>query len=167
MADMLVKLYRVATDADLIARLETEKISIRRALPPDRREIIGFVERSADVHWPQEPKENWLSECEVAMGRQPPTCYLAIHQRSVIGFACYDATAKGFFGPMGVLTDYRGRGVGKALLLASLMSMWNDGYGYAVIGWPARQAIGFYAKAVNASLIEDSTPGIYGRTIKP
>jgi hypothetical protein len=166
MADMLVKLYEVAPDHALTTRLENQQISIRRALSPDKRRVIDFIDRSAESHWPQEPKESWLSECEVALTRQPPTCFLAIHQRSVVGFACYDATAKGFFGPMGVLIDQQGKGVGKALLIASLLAMWNDGYGYALIGWPARQAVGFYAKTVNAQVIEDSTPGIYGRLIK-
>jgi hypothetical protein len=43
--------------------------------------------------------------------------------------------------------------------------MGNRYYGYAIIGWPARSAMGFYEKTVQAQVIEDSSPGIYRRLI--
>jgi len=42
--------------------------------------------------------------------------------------------------------------------------MQNDGYGYAIIGW-VDDALGFYEKAVGATIIEGSKPGIYRRMI--
>lgn len=165
MTDMLVKLYNLRLDHELIDRLEQQQVSIHRALAPDARRIVAFVESGAAVHWPNESKDAWSSECAAAMANHPPTCFIAVERQQLIGFACYDATAKGFFGPTGVVQEARGRGIGKALLLASLMAMWDDGYGYAVIGWPARDAVGFYAKTVQAEVIEGSTPGIYGRLI--
>jgi predicted N-acetyltransferase YhbS len=77
----------------------------------------------------------------------------------VVGFACHDTTYKNFFGPTGVDESQRGRGLGKALLLACLHAMAAQGYGYAIIGGvgPAE----FYAKTVGAVEIEGSTPGIY------
>ena len=165
MADMLVKLYHVTPDQALIARLEQQQITIKRALAPDTGRIIRFIETSAETHWPQESRESWMSECAAAMANHPPTCFAAVQQRTIIGFACYNATAKGFFGPMGVLRESQGKGVGKALLIASLLAMWDEGYGYAIIGWPARSAVGFYEKTVQAQIIEDSSPGIYRRLI--
>ena len=53
----------------------------------------------------------------------------------------------------------RGRGVGKALLLAALHAMRAEGYAYAIIGWAS--SIDFYRKAVGATVIEGSKPGIY------
>jgi GNAT superfamily N-acetyltransferase len=162
---MLVKLYNVAPDDALSARLTSEGIIIKRALAPDARRIIRFVERSAGEHWPQESMDSWIGECEAALSQHPPTCFIAVRDGDVLGFACYDATAKGFFGPTGVLREAQGHGVGKALLLASLLAMWDEGYGYAVIGSPAAGAIGFYEKTVDAEIIEDSSPGIYRRMI--
>ena len=101
----------------------------------------------------------WKSECEIAFSRQPVSCFIATENDLLIGFGCYDTTRKGFFGPTGVSEAVRGRGIGKALLLVCLHSMWWEGYGYAIIG-----AVGpaeFYAKAVGATLIEGSVPGIY------
>jgi hypothetical protein len=50
-----------------------------------------------------------------------------VQQRTFIGFACYNATAKGYFVPTGVLREAQGNGVGKALLLTSLLALWNQG----------------------------------------
>ena len=58
-----------------------------------------------------------------------------------------------------VLEEERGRGLGRALLLATLHAQREQGYAYSIIGGvgPAE----FYAKAVGAVLIEGSTPGVY------
>jgi GNAT superfamily N-acetyltransferase len=165
MADMLVRLYNITADHALLARLEREQIAIKRALAPDTRRVLRFIETNAESHWPQESQESWIGECAAALASHPPTCFLAVQQRAIVGFACYNATAKGFFGPMGVLREAQGRGIGKALLLTSLLAMWDEGYGYAIIGWPARSAMGFYAKIAQAQLIEDSSPGIYRRLV--
>ena len=55
-------------------------------------------------------------------------------QKEIVGFACYDATCMNFFGPTGVKESERGKGVGKALLLAALHAMKEQGYAYAIIG---------------------------------
>ncbi|WP_129629299.1 GNAT family N-acetyltransferase [Candidatus Oscillochloris fontis] len=165
MADMLVKLYHVTPDPLLIARLAQEQITLKRVLAPDALRVIHFIETNAEAHWPQESKESWMAECAASMANHPPTCFVAVQQRTIIGFACYNATAKGYFGPMGVLREAQGNGVGKALLITSLLAMWDEGYGYAIIGWPARSAMNFYAKTVQAQVIEDSSPGIYRRLI--
>lgn len=165
MADMLVKLYTVTADHALLARLAQEQIAIKRVLAPDAQRVLRFIQTSAETHWPQESKESWMAECAAALANHPPTCFVAVQQRAIVGFACYDATAKGYFGPTGVLREAQGRGIGKALLLTSLLAMWDAGYGYAIIGWPARSAMGFYAKTVQAQVIEDSSPGIYRRLI--
>ena len=85
--------------------------------------------------------------------------------KEMLGFACYDATAKGFFGPTGVLEAARGTGIGSALLMASLHAMRDEGYGYAIIGGvgPAE----FYEKICGAVKIDGSSPGIYKGMLWP
>ena len=68
------------------------------------------------------------------MSNHPISCFVAVQNQQIIGFACYDATALGFFGPTGVIEESRGKGVGKALLLACMLDMKLKGYGYAIIG---------------------------------
>jgi predicted N-acetyltransferase YhbS len=86
----------------------------------------------------------------------PISCYIASKDKRIVGFACYNATAKGVFGPLGVAEEERGRGVGEALLRSCMISMREIGYAYAVIGWT--DAVKFYEKAVGATVIENTPP---------
>lgn len=151
MHDMLVRLYRLPELQPLQAALAEQGIRIRRCSPYESHLLEAWVARHFS------PK--WVSEARVAMSHQPPGCIIATREGSIIGFACYDATARGFIGPMGVEPGLRGSGVGKALLTAALHEMRHAGYAYAIIGGvgPAD----FYKKAVGATDIADSTPGIY------
>lgn len=157
--DMLVKLYAIANKPN--ENLVHEGIAIKKAYIGDKSMILEFVK----LNFPDEAV--WIHECEYALFNNPITCYIAVKQKKVIGFACYDATTKGFFGPMGVREDFRGKGVGQELLLRALNSMRESGYAYAVIGWVAQDAIEFYKKTVNAIEIEDSPPdkSIYKNSI--
>jgi GNAT superfamily N-acetyltransferase len=149
--DMLVKLYELPPSHEMVRRLGSDGIAIRRGLPPEKHQVLDFV-RS---HF----SEAWASETDVAFSRQPVSCFVAIQRRRLLGFACHDATCRNFFGPTGVDPDARGKGVGAALLLACLEAMKQQGFGYAIIGGvgPAD----FYAKTVGAVPIEGSRPGIY------
>ncbi|NIK76777.1 GNAT superfamily N-acetyltransferase [Paenibacillus castaneae] len=156
--DMLVKLYDLPEEAERFAAAYSgTNITIRRALPPEKHIVTAWVGEVFSPHW--------VSECEVAFTRQPVSCWIATVTDEVtgnvkpVGFACYDTTAKGFFGPTGVDPDLRGQGIGKALLYASLVAMRNEGYGYAVIG--SAGPTDFYARTVGAIPIADSTPGVY------
>jgi hypothetical protein len=103
--------------------------------------------------------DGWASETDVAFARQPVSCFIAVKADRVVGFACYDATCRNFFGPTGVAPEARQAGVGTGLLFACLEAMGAQGFGYAIIGGvgPAD----YYAKTVGAVLIEGSEPGVY------
>lgn len=158
--DMLVKLY--AIEYSFNANLPPEGIEIKKAFIGDKNAILDFVKefRGGGVAW--------VYECEYALFNNPITCFIAVQSKKIIGFSCYDATAKGFFGPMGVNESCRRKGVGRELLLRALFSMKESGYAYAVIGWVADNAIDFYKKTVNAIEIEDSPPhgSIYKNSLK-
>jgi len=157
MPDMLVKLYEIEDNKANIKDLERKDIYIKRVLPPDKLRVVKYVkDRFGD---------SWAGECDVAISREPVSCFIAVKDREIIGFACYNATCRGFFGPIGVDEDFRGFGIGKVLTLECLNAMWNEGYAYAIIGG-AGEAIPFYEKIANAKVIENSVPGIYSRMIK-
>jgi GNAT superfamily N-acetyltransferase len=151
MTDMLVKLYTLPLLEPEIAAMSAQGITIRRGLPPEKHMVLEWVGSVFGDYW--------VSECDVAFSRQPPSIWLATFEGKVVGFGCYDTTALGFFGPTGVDESMRGRGVGKALLLVCLHAMRNVGYGYAVIGGVG--PIDFYQRVAGATVIEDSTPGVY------
>ncbi len=157
MTDMLVKLYDLPM-TDRREALRREGVNVRRALSMDKDTIVSFVRaRFAGVN------AGWASEAETTLLRPAPTCIVATHEGEVIGFACWDATAKGMFGPIGVHEKMRKRGVARELLRQSFEAMKADGYAYAVIGWVQSEA--YFAKACGAVVIEGSHPGVYERRI--
>ena len=92
------------------------------------------------------------------------TCFVAIKEKSLIGFACYDTTGLGFFGPIGVEPSSRGKGTGSALLRACLLDMKLKGYGYAIIG--QTDVFAFYGKVVGAVEIPDSSVSVWNNWVR-
>lgn len=157
MKDMLVRLIGLPDIRDKEAALtEKENIVFRKAIAPEKHLISEWVEQNFSAYW--------KSEVEVAFSRQPISVWIAQRENDILGFACYESTAKNFFGPTGTLASERGKGIGKILLIKALQSMRELGYAYAIIGGvgPAE----FYEKAVNAQIIEGSEVSIYQNLIR-
>lgn len=148
--DLLVNLYSPRM-TDLAKRVEGIEATIRVVLPPE----LHIVQNWVRTHF----SEYWVSEVTVAMSHLPPGCLVAIVDGELVGFACYDATARGFFGPTGVAESQRGKGIGAALLYHTLAAMKAQGYAYAVIGGAG--PVEFYANAVGAIPIEAGDGDIY------
>jgi len=150
MGDMLVRLWELPELQPVLARMGSAGVVVRRALAPEKAVVVGWVR----ARFPA-----WVSEVEVAMAHLPASCFVAVRDGAVVGFACHDAICRNFFGPAGVEESQRGRGIGTALLLAALHAQQARGYAYAIIGGigPAE----FYTKVVGATPIERSQPGIY------
>lgn len=149
--DMLVKLYELKRDPALDSRMTSQGVTIRRVLVPELPALTSWIEPRFGA--------GWAAEATAGAMRQPTTCFIAIQAGELIGFACHEATAKGFFGPTGVDQAARGKGVGHALLLETLLDMHAQGYPYGVIGGAG--PMDFYSKSVGAIPIEGSEPGIY------
>lgn len=151
MPDLLVKLYKLPPLDVEFENMRSQGIVVRRVIRPEKHLVLNWVSEHFTAHW--------VSECEASFFQNPASCWIAVENEAMIGFGCYDTTAKGFFGPTGVAEAARGRGIGKVLLIACLHAMQNVGYAYAIIGGAG--PVEFYQKAVGAVVIEDSTPGIY------
>lgn len=148
MPDLLVKLFGVPDDWGFQRDQERQGVLVRKPIGPEKQLVIDWVRTVFN--------DGWASEMETALGNRPQTSFIAIKDDAPIGFACYDATALGFFGPIGIIERYRGYGTGKALLMACLLDMKLKGYGYAVIGWA--EPADFYRKTVGAIEIADYDP---------
>lgn len=157
MADMLVKLYPLPTVPGLEEKLRTKGITIKKALAPDMSKIVAFTE--ANGH------PGWADEIRVCFMNQPASCYIAVKDKEIIGFGCYESTARGFFGPTLVKDSERRQGIGKALLLSCLFSLREMGYAYAFIGWPEPDAIHFYQEATGGMMIPGEGHGVYSRMV--
>lgn len=159
MPDMLVKLYDLPDPDEALARVAANGIDVRPAL---------VLEKPAVLAWVTARFPGWAAEADVSFSRLPVACHVAVKERQLLGFACYDAACRNFFGPMGVADAVRHQGVGRALLLSVLHAQRSQGYAYSVIGGvgPAD----FYARTVGAVLIDGSDNGILapltaGRTL--
>lgn len=151
MIDMLVRLYDLPDSSKTYQTVAENGITLRRARAFEKHTVAAFVRTNFS--------EKWVSEAEVAMTRQPIACFIATKNKEIIGFACYDTTQRGFFGPTGVLESTRKLGVGKALLMRSLEALRESGYAYAIIGGVGPKE--FYEKNCNAIEIPGSDPGTY------
>lgn len=151
MSDLLVKLYDLPDAGPELERLRGAGVEIRRAMAHERNPVCAWIRERFG--------EGWAGECEAGFSRQPVSVFLAVRDGELLGFACYDCTFRGAFGPTGVMAGERGRGIGAALLLRCLDAMAAEGYAYAVIGDAGELA--FYQRTCGAVEIPGSTPGIY------
>ena len=152
--DMLIKLYEFAPDG---AAPRSAEVVCRKPIAPEHDLIVDWVGGRFT--------SGWASEARVAMANRPVSLFVAIRSEALIGFCCYDATARGFVGPIGVAESERGSGVGAALLRACLHDMRTMGYAYAVAG--AVGAPEFFRRVAGATEIEGSAPGLYRGLLKP
>jgi predicted N-acetyltransferase YhbS len=156
MPDMLVKLYTLPPVEAQIQSLRQRGIIVRRARPFEITPVRTFVEKHFAAVW--------ADEITVGFANKPTSVFIAHREDEILGFGAYECTARGFFGPTGVLESQRGQGIGKVLLLACLHGLRKMGYAYGIIGGvgPAE----FYARCVGAVEIPDSTPGIYADPLR-
>jgi GNAT superfamily N-acetyltransferase len=148
--DLLVKLYELKGTASEISGIE-----IRRPMPHEKGIVKHWIARTFS--------EAWGEEFECSFKSLPVTSLIALRNDKIVGFACFDVTCRGYFGPTGVLESERGKGIGKELLIRSLLGLRELGYAYAIIG--AAGPVDFYVKTLKAIPILGSSPGIYPRRI--
>ncbi|MBQ7160430.1 MAG: GNAT family N-acetyltransferase [Clostridia bacterium] len=155
--DVLINLYNLPEDARRDPRPELAKqgIQIKRALPCDRSEIRRFIE--------SEFSEGWADEAERGLYNLPSSLFIATFEERVVGFAAYDSTALGYYGPLGVASDMRKRGIGEALSNVCLNAMREKGYGYIIIN---AGPVDYYVRRYNGMVIGDHI-GVYENMIHP
>ena len=166
MPDMLVRLYALPPDPAPPAAEAGRAVEIRLAHPTERALVADWVGR--------EFGPRWAREAAACFDGRPVSCHVAVdlpaaesaargyddlRPERLVGFACHDVVARGMFGPAGVAERHRGRGIGTALLFASLRAMRRQGYAYAVIARVGPEE--FYRRAVGATVIAGSEPGVY------
>ena len=157
MPDLLVNLLNLPGLDPVVQPLANQGITIRRARTFELSLVRSFIEDNFT--------RAWADEVSIGFANKPVSVYVATHSGLIVGFAAYECTARGFFGPEGVGDSFTHRGVGKALLLASLWGLRELGYVYGIIGRAG--PIEFYTETVGAVPIADSDPGIYVDLLKP
>src|SRR6266550_968450 len=115
MPDLLVNLLSLPDLEPFVAGLNHVGVRIRRAQPFEITLVREFIKNNFSIAW--------ADEVSVGFANKPITLFIATRDNRVIGFAGYECTRKAFFGPTGVTQSERGRGVGKALLIAALWGL--------------------------------------------
>lgn len=157
MPDLLVRLYDLGDNTAVYKALEDKGIKILRPMTPNRHKVHAFILKHFHI--------GWANEIDAAFTRHPVSCFIAVDAatKEILGFSGYDCTYKAYFGPTGVDESKRNLGIGKALLLRSLEALRDEGYAYGIIG--SAGPVAFYEKCVGATVIENSSPGIYRNLI--
>jgi len=156
MPDLLVNLLKLPALGSSLLEVNTVQIIVRRGQPFEITQVLEFIESEFSVAW--------ADEISVGFANKPVSVYLAIADKQIVGFAGYECTRRSFFGPTGVVESMQGKGIGKALLLASLWGLREMGYVYGIIGRAG--PVEFYQRTVGAIVIPDSDPGIYTDLLK-
>jgi predicted N-acetyltransferase YhbS len=156
MPDLLVNLLKLPPLETALAEVADANMNIRRAQPFEITPVRDFIESNFSIAW--------ADEVSVGFANKPVTVFIATRDARVIGFAGYECTRRCFFGPTGVAENERRRGIGKALLIASLHGLRELGYVYGIIGGAG--PVDFYKEAVDAIVIPDSDSGIYSDLLK-
>jgi predicted N-acetyltransferase YhbS len=131
-------------------------VVIRRAQPFEITPVRQFIQQNFST--------GWADEVAVGFANKPVSVLVATIDGQLVGFAAYECTRRAFFGPMGVLDQVRGRGIGRSLLFTCMEGLRELGYVYGIIG--AAGPVEFYQKTVGAVVIENSEPGIYRDFLK-
>jgi GNAT superfamily N-acetyltransferase len=152
MSDLLVPLYKLPERKPLRA------FTLRRVMAHEGAYTKKWVETGFSG--------GWASEILPALSRTPSSIFIAVEGSSqkLAGFCAWDCTALGFLGPVGVEEIFRGKGVGRAVVLEALYAMKEQGYGYGVIGDAGAE--NFFKSVCGATVIPGSTPGVYPEALK-
>ncbi|MCE5258399.1 MAG: GNAT family N-acetyltransferase [Chloroflexi bacterium] len=141
--DMLVDLRtaNLAT-ASVIKALADTGVQVRRATQEDIPATAAF----ALQHF----SRGWQLEVEEAKRFPNPPVNIALANDAIVGFAVYDVTGYGRFGPTGTRPDMRKRGIGAVLLKECCRQMRERGDATAEIAWAG--PVSFYLKEVGAQI---------------
>lgn len=113
---------------------------IRAYRPGDEAALL----RIWNAALPRDPlaPERWRAQV-LADPAGPTGTQIAATPRGIVGYAQHRGEA---FGPLGVHPEYRGRGIGKLLVAATLAAMLAQGCPRVTIGWTYDEAARLYAQ---------------------
>lgn len=169
---MLIKLFDLPPLQPALDAIAGHQILVRPARPGEEPLIAFWIQQHFGDCW---------SRCAGSGARcNSNTLFVAVRQAApdlaraqtadlrpeqLAGFSCYDSSNKGMLGPLGVLPEFAGKGIGKALLLTALHAMRAENCAYAVIGWAG--PVAWCQRIVGASVIPEAGLLFRGRFAKP
>jgi GNAT superfamily N-acetyltransferase len=146
--DMIAPLLSLPSSQPFVRVVEAQGVGVRRAKVWEAGSVRKFIEeRLVPI---------WAEEAAVAFANKPISALIAFDGATIVGFAVYECTFRGLFGPIGVDEAYRERGIGAALLMRCLEAMREMGYIYAIIGQAGPRE--FFEKVCGAIAVPEHWP---------
>jgi ribosomal protein S18 acetylase RimI-like enzyme len=145
---------RIGETFDMAISLESARMVSAPEVPPgfeisrarraDREEILAFMR----TYWPA-----WEAEVMVCFSNRPISLLMVLHSGKIVGFVAYECNnrGRGTFGPIGMVPELRGQGIGRVLLLHCLTDMRERGFTTAIVPWVG--PIEFYSATVDARIV--------------
>ncbi len=109
-----------------IMRIDTIPL-IRKARQDDRETVFKWIKTEFSIFW--------AYEADASFKHADPKLWLAEEDGKIIGFSVYGTLEPHWFGPIGVSTETRSKGIGSVLLFNCLRSMREEGQRHAVVPW--------------------------------
>jgi len=113
---------------ELLKRNQERGIVFRRGKRGEEKKVTEWILEHFGPFWKYEAMMAYTKG-------ERPTIWLALRGEEVIGFSCYSALHKDWFGPIGVDKKARGLGIGTILLFKSLEDMRSAGRRIIRIPW--------------------------------
>lgn len=110
------------------------------ATEQDQSALMEFIESKFSLSWAKEI----LPALQDSNGA---FCSLIKRNDEILGFAAMHATNPNWFGPMGVKTSERGKGLGRALLHPVFTQLHREKTNQIILPW-VNDKVGFYEKAL-------------------
>jgi predicted N-acetyltransferase YhbS len=128
---------------DEIKEFQDQGFEVKRAGEEDLDALLEFI---------QQQFPPWEGEVRSGYRNNPVSVYICKKDTRVLGFAAYDTNNKntGWFGPMGVLREARGKGIGGIVLKLCLRDIALQGHSRAIISGVG--PVYFYSRLCNARM---------------
>ena len=112
----------------------------------ERMKVLEWIEKDFSFFW--------RNETEFALKNLEPSVFIAAEKTGeILGFATINGVAPSRFGPMGVRTDQRKRGIGTVLLFDSFQALKDQKYTRAAVHWTHH--LFFYTQVPGLSGVRD------------
>ena len=136
--DIIVKLKDLPKDDNIPG------IIVRRAQLGEKGKVQKWIQHFFG--------SDWADEACMGFSNDPISVYLAIRDKTIVGFSAYECVSHGYFGPIGVEDSSHKKGIGKLLLLRGLKDLSELNYNLGVIP-DVGDSIGFYKHVLGPSLL--------------
>ena len=146
--DMIAPLLALPDPAPVMRRVEEQGIAVGRESMGSLTPLRAFIA----AHFTQV----WADGVLAGLSHAPASVFTATDGDEIVGFGAHSGNRPGIVGPLGVHPQYRGRGIGAALLFQCLLDLRARGYVYGIIGQVGPAA--FYEKTCGAILLPAEWP---------